>query len=50
MSTHKTVYNKLFSKQELSTQKVHLALIDGIGRDLDKLGDDWVRAEGILSK
>ena len=30
MSTHKTVYNKLFSKQELSAEKVELAGVNDI--------------------
>ena len=34
MSTHKTVYNKLFSKQELSAEKVELALVDDIRSEM----------------
>ena len=63
MNTQKNVNQRLSklytkdTKQELSSEKVELALervdlalIDGIAKDLDKVGDDWVRAEGILSK
>ena len=52
MNTQKQAMSKIaqIQKEELSAEKIELALIDGIGRDLDKLGDDWVRAEGILSK
>ena len=35
MSTHKTVYNKLFSKQELSTEKVELALAQDLIKDAE---------------
>ena len=63
MNTQKNVNQRLAklytqdTKQELSSEKIELALekvdlalIDGVGKDLDKVGDDWVRAEGILSK
>jgi cell division GTPase FtsZ len=35
MSTHKTVYNKLFSKQELSAEKVELALAQDLIKDAE---------------
>ncbi len=34
MSTQKTVYNKLFSKQKLSAEKVELALVDDIRSEM----------------
>jgi vacuolar-type H+-ATPase subunit I/STV1 len=40
MSTHKTVYNKLFSKQELSAEKVELALVDAFEKKFKSLIDD----------
>ena len=40
MSTHKTVYNKLFSKQELSAEKVELSLKDDVIK-LEKRGQDF---------
>ena len=36
MSTHKTVYNKLFSKQELSAEKIELAMIDDVNSLYEK--------------
>jgi hypothetical protein len=46
MSTHKTVYNKLFSKQELSTEKVELSLIS----DIDSAFDRALKSEQRLGK
>ncbi len=46
MSTHKTVYNKLFSKQELSAEKVELSLIS----DIDSAFDRALKSEQRLGK
>ena len=36
MSTHKTVYNKLFSKQELSAEKVELNMVKSVESNSSK--------------
>ena len=46
MSTHKTVYNKLFPKQELSAEKVELSLIS----DIDSAFDRALKSEQRLGK
>ena len=52
MKTQREVFNKLFKedKTELSAKKIDLALLDGIERGVDKIYNDIVRADGILSK
>lgn len=45
MSTEKLVFNKLFKKEELSTQKVELALVDDFNKDYQKLNDVFFKAE-----
>jgi len=57
MSTHKTVYNKLFSKQELSAEKVELALVDDFKqeytqaiKEMDKLTTDFANLETEKNK
>ena len=46
MSTHKTVYNKLFSKQELSAENVELSSI----RELERLGQDVKQITDFFEK
>ena len=46
MSTQKTVYNKLFPKQELSAEKVELSLIS----DIDSAFDRALKSEQRLGK
>lgn len=36
MSTHKTVYNKLFSKQELSAEKIELNMVKSVESNSSK--------------
>ena len=52
MNTQREVFNKLFKedKTELATQRIDLAMLDGIERGVDKIYNDIVRADGILSK
>ena len=39
MSEQKTVFNKLFKKENLASQKVELALVDDINSALQKVKD-----------
>jgi hypothetical protein len=56
MSTHKTVYNKLFPKQELSAEKVELASIQMIeamirdGKDILKRGEKFANERDSFLK
>ena len=45
MSTHKTVYNKLFSKQELSVEKVELSLVSDFEQAFSKAEKALTAAE-----
>ena len=48
MSTLREIGNKLF-KEELSSQKVELGLVDDIVKYRGQIADEYVRAQGLVS-